>query len=65
MVGVLRFASDGDRAVLVGHLLHSPVQILQAAHNGCFCLHGEQTAAGRHWILGRFVLGAWAAYGAW
>lgn len=50
---VLRLASGDDRAVFVGDLLHSPVQILQPACNSCFCLHPEQAAASRHRILER------------
>lgn len=50
---VLRLASGGDRAVFVGDLLHSPVQILRPSCSSCFCLDPEQAAATRHRILGR------------
>jgi glyoxylase-like metal-dependent hydrolase (beta-lactamase superfamily II) len=50
---VLRLASGTERAVFVGDLLHSPVQILQPAHNSCFCLDAEQAVASRRRILER------------
>ncbi|MFI1167954.1 MBL fold metallo-hydrolase [Streptomyces sp. NPDC020801] len=50
---VLRLASGSDRAVFVGDLLHSPVQILQPSCNSCFCLVPEQAVASRRRILQR------------
>lgn len=50
---VLRLASGSDRAVFVGDLLHSPVQILDPSCNSCFCLDAEQAVAGRRRILER------------
>ncbi|GAA4098839.1 MBL fold metallo-hydrolase [Streptomyces hundungensis] len=50
---VLRLASRGERAVFVGDLLHSPVQIAHPSHNSCFCEDGAGAAATRHRILGR------------
>ncbi|MEU3606191.1 MBL fold metallo-hydrolase [Streptomyces sp. NPDC035033] len=50
---VLRLASGGDRAVFVGDLLHSPVQILDPAHNSCFCLDPRQAERSRRRILER------------
>ncbi|GGT59656.1 MBL fold metallo-hydrolase [Streptomyces purpureus] len=50
---VLRLGSGGDRAVFVGDLLHSPVQILQPSHNSCFCLAPVQAAATRRKVLNR------------
>ncbi|MGW7417273.1 MBL fold metallo-hydrolase [Streptomyces sp. NPDC054863] len=50
---VLRLASGGDRAVFVGDLLHSPVQILAPSCNSCFCLDAEQAVASRRRILER------------
>ncbi|MGE7435307.1 MBL fold metallo-hydrolase [Kitasatospora sp. NPDC001175] len=50
---VLRLASGGERAVFVGDLLHSPVQILEPSCNSCFCLDAEQAAASRRRILER------------
>ncbi|MFC6879141.1 MULTISPECIES: MBL fold metallo-hydrolase [Actinomadura] len=52
---VLTLASGTDRAVFVGDLLHSPVQIIGPDHNSCFC---EDPAAAR--ATRRRVLG-WAA----
>lgn len=50
---VLRLSSGADRAVFVGDLLHSPVQILDPCHNSAACLDPEQAAASRRRILGR------------
>ncbi|MFG3486321.1 MBL fold metallo-hydrolase [Streptomyces sp. NPDC047972] len=50
---VLRLASKGERAVFVGDLLHSPVQILDPAHNSCFCLDAREAAVSRRRILER------------
>ncbi|MBB2939805.1 glyoxylase-like metal-dependent hydrolase (beta-lactamase superfamily II) [Amycolatopsis bartoniae] len=48
---VLRVRSGGDKAVFVGDILHSPVQILEPAHNSCFCEDREQAAATRRRVL--------------
>ncbi|WP_042383675.1 MBL fold metallo-hydrolase [Streptacidiphilus melanogenes] len=50
---VLRLASGDDRAVFVGDLLHSPVQILDPTHNSCFCLDPAKAQASRRRILER------------
>jgi glyoxylase-like metal-dependent hydrolase (beta-lactamase superfamily II) len=50
---VLRLASGGERAVFVGDLLHSPVQLAEPSCNSCFCEDEAQAAATRHRILGR------------
>ncbi|MFF5703700.1 MBL fold metallo-hydrolase [Streptomyces sp. NPDC012794] len=50
---VLRLASGTDRAVFVGDLLHSPVQILSPSCDSCFCMDPRQTAATRREVLGR------------
>ncbi|MFJ6291744.1 MBL fold metallo-hydrolase [Streptomyces griseoviridis] len=50
---VLRLASGSDRAVFVGDLLHSPVQILDPCCNSSACLDPEQAVASRRRILGR------------
>lgn len=50
---VVRLASAGDRAVFVGDLLHSPVQILRPTCNSCFCLDADQAVATRRRILER------------
>ncbi|MEU6770949.1 MBL fold metallo-hydrolase [Streptomyces sp. NPDC046759] len=50
---VLRVESRGERAVFVGDLLHSPVQILHPECNSCFCLDPQQAAASRMRVLER------------
>ncbi|MEU3528964.1 MBL fold metallo-hydrolase [Streptomyces sp. NPDC038707] len=52
---VLTLTSGTDRAVFVGDLLHSPVQILEPDSNSCFCEDPAQARATRRKILG------WAA----
>ncbi|MEU8774245.1 MBL fold metallo-hydrolase [Streptomyces sp. NPDC048606] len=50
---VLRLDSGGERAVFVGDLLHSPVQVLDPTHNSCFCMDPGQAVATRRAILTR------------
>ncbi len=50
---VLRLASGTDRAVFVGDLLHTPVQILEPEHSSCLCLDPRAAAATRARVLGR------------
>ncbi|MFF7747690.1 MBL fold metallo-hydrolase [Streptomyces sp. NPDC007971] len=50
---VLRLASRGERAVFVGDLLHSPVQILRPECSSCFCLDPRQAAGTRQRVLER------------
>ncbi|MFE2559033.1 MBL fold metallo-hydrolase [Streptomyces sp. NPDC059352] len=50
---VLRLASGGERAVFVGDLLHSPVQLLEPSCASCFCLDAGRAAASRRRILER------------
>ncbi|MFF3319905.1 MBL fold metallo-hydrolase [Streptomyces sp. NPDC003035] len=50
---VLRLASGTDRAVFVGDLLHSPVQVLDPSCNSCFCLDAQAAVASRRRILER------------
>ncbi|MDX3233372.1 MBL fold metallo-hydrolase [Streptomyces sp. ME19-01-6] len=50
---VVRLASGSDRAVFVGDLLHSPVQILRPSCNSCFCHDPRQAEASRRRILDR------------
>lgn len=52
---VLTLTSGTDRAVFVGDLLHSPVQILEPDSNSCFCEDPALARATRHKVLG------WAA----
>ncbi|MFI1677723.1 MBL fold metallo-hydrolase [Streptomyces sp. NPDC020607] len=50
---VLTLASGTDRAVFVGDMLHSPVQILEPDVNSCFCEDPAGARATRRRILGR------------
>ncbi|MEU6505469.1 MBL fold metallo-hydrolase [Streptomyces sp. NPDC046942] len=50
---VLRVESRGERAVFVGDLVHSPVQILRPECSSCFCLDPRQAAATRQRVLER------------
>ncbi|MEI5101791.1 MBL fold metallo-hydrolase [Streptomyces sp. PmtG] len=52
---VLTLTSGTDRAVFVGDLLHSPVQILEPDANSCFCEDPAGARATRREVLG------WAA----
>lgn len=52
---VLTLASGTDRAVFVGDMLHSPVQILEPHANSCFCEDPAGASATRRKVLG------WAA----
>ncbi|GAA1319261.1 MBL fold metallo-hydrolase [Pseudonocardia xinjiangensis] len=52
---VLRLASGSDRAVFVGDLLHSPLQILDPCCNSNACLAPEQAVASRRRVLQRAV----------
>ncbi|OKH99229.1 MBL fold metallo-hydrolase [Streptomyces sp. CB02923] len=49
---VLTLASGRDRAVFVGDLLHSPVQILEPDANSCFCEDPAGARATRRKVLG-------------
>jgi glyoxylase-like metal-dependent hydrolase (beta-lactamase superfamily II) len=50
---LVRLASGPDRAVFVGDLLHSPVQLLGPEHSSCFCEDPAQAAATRRSVLAR------------
>ncbi|SES16782.1 Glyoxylase, beta-lactamase superfamily II [Lentzea xinjiangensis] len=50
---VLRLASGTDRAVFVGDLVHSPVQLLHPCCNSNACLAPDQAVASRRRILQR------------
>ncbi|MFJ8962777.1 MBL fold metallo-hydrolase [Lentzea sp. NPDC102401] len=49
---VLTLASGTDRAVFVGDLMHSPVQIFEPDANSCFCEDPAEARATRRRILG-------------
>jgi glyoxylase-like metal-dependent hydrolase (beta-lactamase superfamily II) len=50
---VLTLRSGSDRAVFVGDMLHSPVQVLEPAWNSCFCDDLELAAKTRATYLAR------------
>jgi glyoxylase-like metal-dependent hydrolase (beta-lactamase superfamily II) len=50
---VLRLASEGERAVFVGDMLHSPAQVLCPDWNSCFCEDVEQARSSRRRVLAR------------
>ncbi|MCX4091383.1 MBL fold metallo-hydrolase [Nocardia sp. alder85J] len=50
---VVHLASGADRAVFVGDLVHSPLQLLHPACSSCLCQDPEQAATTRHRILER------------
>ncbi|SER89003.1 Glyoxylase, beta-lactamase superfamily II [Lentzea xinjiangensis] len=50
---VLVLDSGGDRALFVGDLLHSPLQIVEPDVNSCFCEDPAESRATRHELLGR------------
>ncbi|OAN41864.1 MBL fold metallo-hydrolase [Mycolicibacterium iranicum] len=49
----LTLESGSDRAVFVGDLIHSPLQIMAPQTNSCFCEDPEQSRTTRHALLGR------------
>ncbi|CUU59659.1 Glyoxylase, beta-lactamase superfamily II [Parafrankia irregularis] len=51
--GVVTVDSAGDRALLVGDLLHSPAQFWEPQASSCFCHAPRQAAQTRQQILGR------------
>ncbi len=68
---VLTLRSGTDRAVLVGDMLHSPVQVLDPAWNSCFCDDPRRTDATRASFLSRaaeqrelVIPGHWPGHGA-
>ncbi|MFI8460006.1 MBL fold metallo-hydrolase [Kitasatospora sp. NPDC085464] len=50
---VLRVQSGGERAVFVGDVMHSPVQLAHPSCSSCFCLDPVQAAASRLRVLER------------
>lgn len=48
---VVKLHSEGERAVFVGDLLHSPVQVLKPDWNSCFCEDQEMARRSRRRIL--------------
>jgi len=52
---VLKLSSGTDRALFAGDLVHTPLQVLEAGHNSCFCEDPAGARATRRQWLG------WAA----
>jgi glyoxylase-like metal-dependent hydrolase (beta-lactamase superfamily II) len=50
---VLTLESGGDRALFVGDLVHTALQIVEPETNSCFCEDPAQARATRHALLGR------------
>ena len=51
----VKLDSGGDRALFVGDLMHTPLQVTYPDHNSCYCLDPAQSRATRRRLLG------WAA----
>ncbi|KOV90227.1 beta-lactamase [Nocardia sp. NRRL S-836] len=49
---VLALESGGDRALFIGDLVHSAVQIVEPDTNSCFCENPAESRATRHKLLG-------------
>ncbi|MFD9685516.1 MBL fold metallo-hydrolase [Kitasatospora sp. NPDC001309] len=49
---VLTLDSDGERALFVGDLVHTPLQLAEPDTNSCFCEDPAQSRATRHRLLG-------------
>ncbi len=50
-----RLESGSDRALFVGDLMHSPIQIVEPDANSCFCEDPAEARATRHKLLGSAV----------
>lgn len=50
---VVQLTSGGDRAIFVGDLVHSPLQLLHPSQSSCLCLDPRQAATTRHRVLER------------
>jgi glyoxylase-like metal-dependent hydrolase (beta-lactamase superfamily II) len=48
---VLHLSSGPDRAVFVGDLVHTPMQLLHPSRSSCLCLNPDQAATSRRRIL--------------
>jgi glyoxylase-like metal-dependent hydrolase (beta-lactamase superfamily II) len=54
---VLTLESGRDRALFVGDLVHTPLQIMEPDTNSCFCEDPAEARATRHKLLGRAAEG--------
>jgi glyoxylase-like metal-dependent hydrolase (beta-lactamase superfamily II) len=52
-LGVLTLESGADRAIFVGDLLHSPLQVVEPEVSSCFCHDPAQSARTRRRVLER------------
>ncbi len=52
---VIRLSSGSDRALFVGDLIHTPLQVIESGHNSCFCVDAAAARSTRSALLG------WAA----
>ena len=50
---VVRLASGGDRAVFVGDMVHSPMQLLHPSCSSCLCLDPREAATTRRRVVER------------
>ncbi|ADB31096.1 beta-lactamase domain protein [Kribbella flavida DSM 17836] len=50
---VLTLESGTDRALFVGDLVHTPLQLVEPDTNSCFCENPAESRATRHRLLGR------------
>ncbi len=50
---VVRLASGGDRAVFVGDMVHSPMQLLHPSCSSCLCLNPREAAITRRRVVER------------
>ncbi|MBY8855022.1 MBL fold metallo-hydrolase [Nocardia sp. CA2R105] len=50
---VVRLASGGDRAVFVGDMVHSPMQLLHPSCSSCLCLDPREAATARRRVVER------------
>jgi glyoxylase-like metal-dependent hydrolase (beta-lactamase superfamily II) len=50
---VLTLESGGERALFVGDLVHTALQIVEPETNSCFCEDPAESRATRHKLLGR------------
>jgi len=50
---VVNVSSGADRAILVGDIMHNPVQVMESHWNSCFCENPEQSRSTRQKTLSR------------
>nr|WP_280317951.1 MBL fold metallo-hydrolase [Nocardia wallacei] len=50
---VVQLTSGTDRAIFVGDMVHSPMQLLHPSHSSCLCLDPRRAATTRRRVLER------------